>query len=224
MENKPLINIKNVSFSFNGKALFERVNLDIFQGDIFMLVGDSGSGLTTFLRLVSGIIKPLKGMIKVFDMDIHNASQYELMKVRQKIGFIFQHDALLNNMTLIENVALPMRYHTNFKEKKIYETAREKLRFVGIEKYEAELPAQLSEECMKRGGFARALALEPSIIFCDELTFGFGGYHSNCILSLIKKLTKENKITPVVVSQDKSIDKNLVDRVGVIKNERIEII
>ena len=222
MKNELLINFKNVSFGFNGKALFERVNLEIFQGEIFMLVGDSGSGLTTFLRLVLGLIKPLKGMIKVFDVDIHKASEVELMKVRQKIGFIFQHGALLNNMTLIENVAFPIRYHTNFKEKKIYEIAREKLRFAGIEKWETQLPAQLSEECIKRGGLARALALEPGIIFCDELTYGFGGYHSNCILSLIKKLTEENEITTIVVSQDKNIDKNLVDRVGVIKNKRIE--
>lgn len=224
MENKPLINLKNVTFSFNGNALLERINLDIFQGEIFVLLGDSGSGLTTFLRLVSGLIKPLEGTVEIFGVDIHNSSRHQLMKVRQKIGFVFQRGALLNNMTLLENVALPLRYHTNFKENKIQEIAREKLNYVGIEKCGTEVPAQLSEECVKRAGLARALALEPSIIFCDELAAGFGGNHSNCILNLINKLNKENGITPVIVSQDKNIDNDLVDKIGVIKNERIEMI
>ena len=224
MKKKALVTLKNVSFSFNGRVLFDRISLSVFQGEIFMLVGDSGSGLSTFLRIISGLIKPTEGTVKVLDVDIHNASPYQLMQVRQKIGFVFQHGALLNNMTLIDNVALPLRYHTNFKENKIYEIAREKLRYAGIEKCGTELPAQLSEECVKRGGLARALALEPRIIFCDELTFGFGGYRSNCILTLFNKLNEENGMTPIIVSQDKNINNSLVDKIGVIKNGRIEMI
>jgi|TARA_B100000315_G_scaffold84599_1_gene77520 phospholipid/cholesterol/gamma-HCH transport system ATP-binding protein len=223
MKKKKLIHIENVAFSFNGRTLFDRLNLDIFQREFFLLVGKSGSGLTTFLRLLSGLIKPTEGRVEVFNVDIHNSSQHQLMKVRQRIGFVFQHSALLNNMTLLENVALPLRYHMNIKEKDCYDIAREKLRFTGIEEYKNELPAQLSEECLKRGGLARALALEPELIFCDELTSGLGKYHSNCIFNLIEKLTEEKGITPVIVSHDSIVDNKLVDKIGVLRNGSIEM-
>lgn len=223
VEKKVIANLENVSFSFNERNLFNQVNLNILQGEIFMLVGNSGSGLTTFLRLISGLIEPLKGTIKLFDADIHKVTQQQLIKIRQMTGFVFQKSGLINNMTVLDNVALPLRYHTDLKENEIQTIAKNKLRFAGIEKYEAKLPAQLSEECKKLGGFARALALEPRLIFYDGLATGLGECHSNSVLSLIGKLKEEKGTTTVIASHNQKFAQRKIDRLAVLKNKKIEL-
>lgn len=224
MKSKPIINLENISFSFNEKKLFERINLTVFQREILMLVGTSGSGLTTFLRLSAGLLEPLEGTVKIFDVALSDASQHQFMKIRQKIGFVFQRGALINNMTLIENIALPLRYHTELKESDIQDIAIEKLSFAGIEEYKTKLPAQLSEECLKRGGLARALALNPELVFYDELSSVSDERFSCSILQLIKQLKEKNGTTTIAVSHDKTFDHNIVDRVATLKDETLEIV
>lgn len=224
MKNKTIVNLDNVSFAFNEKKLFDRVKLDITEGEIFMIVGASGSGLSTFLRLLSGLLDPLEGTVKIFDVDIGNATQQQMVAIRQMTGYVFQRSGLINNMTLLDNIALPLRYHTALKEKEILAIARDKLRFAGIEGYETKLPAQLSEECKKRGGFARALAMDPGLIFYDELTTDLCEFSPHSILSLIEKLKEEKGTTSVITSHNKNFADTKADRVAVIQGERIEII
>lgn len=224
MKNKTIVNLDNVSFAFNDKKLFDRVKLDITEGEIFMVVGASGSGLSTFLKLLSGLLDPLEGTVKIFDVDMNNATKQQITAIRQKTGFVFQRSGLINNMTLLDNIALPLRYHTALKEKEILAIARDKLRFAGIEGYETKLPAQLSEECKKRGGFARALALDPGLIFYDELTTDLCESSSNSILSLIEKLKVEKGTTSIITSHNKKFAGTRADRVAVIQGESIEIL
>lgn len=224
MVKQPVIKLENVSFSFNGKALLKDLNLNLFEGEMFLLTGDSGSGLTTFLRLVSGLEKPRSGRVELFESDVHNLPAQQLVRLRQKTGFVFQHGALFDSMSLMENIAFPLRYHTNMSERDIERKVMGKMRIVGIEKYKNELPCQLNEECRKRGGFARALVMEPKIVFYDELMTNSIGSGSDSILSVIKHMTEEKGITSLVVSHNKGFDNQEIDRAGILKNGSIEFL
>lgn len=223
MGNKLLMELNNVSFSFGENRLFERVNLQIFRGEVFVLVGAGGQGLSTFLKLISGMLTPLEGAVKAFNIDIHRSSRKQLRKLRKAMGYVFQNGALLNNLTLADNIALPLRYHTNLSENSIFNLVKEKLNFVGIKGCERSLPAQLSEEYKKRGGLARALAMKPKLLYYDEPTTGLDEEQSLSILKLFNEIKEKEGITSVVVSNNPSLAKKIADRWAVLENGKINV-
>ncbi len=221
MLRETLINLENVSFSFGERKLFKKINLKIYREEIFILTGEGGCGLSSFLKLVSGTLKPLEGIVKIFNMNIRKASRRQMGWIRSSMGYVFQNGALLNNMTLMENIALPLRYHTNLKECDIQIIVKEKLHFVGIEGLEHHLPLQLSEDHKKKGALARALVLDPKIIFFDEPTSGVDECHSRSFLNLFGKLREEHGTSSVLVSRNAALAFNVADRMAILEDGKL---
>lgn len=218
------LSIENVTFGFNGKELFKGIDLRVFQGEIFAIVGTSGSGTSTFLKLCVGLLKPRQGVIRINGIDITTVSFQQLNKIRLRIGFVFQDGGLISNMTLLDNVALPLRYHTALHEEAVRGITERRLSLVEISGYEEYFPAQLSMECKIRAGLARALALDPNLIFYDEPTAGLDEDKSDSLLRLIKRLRDESGVTSVVVSHDMDFAVRTADRIVVIEDGRMKMV
>ena len=219
--NEPVISLEEVTFSFEGKMVLDKVNLNIFKGETLVIVGESGCGKSTLLRLCVGLIKPDRGTVKINGLDLNKIPSFKLKALRLKTGFLFQRAALINNLRVCDNVSLPLRYHGGLKEDKIYKTVKEKLNWVGMAKYEDLFPAELSEGLKKRAGLARALAMNPSIIFYDEPTSGLDPANAKAIVELIKRLKEELTVTSVVVTHDERSASLLADRIETIKEGRL---
>lgn len=218
------LSLENVTFGFNGTELFKGIDLRVFQGEIFAIVGTSGSGTSTFLKLCIGLLKPQQGVIRIYGIDITTVSFQKLNEIRLRIGFVFQDGGLISNMTLFENVALPLRYHTSLYDEAIRDIAEGKLSLVEISGYEGYFPAQLSMEYKIRAGLARALALDPMLIFYDEPAAGLDEDKSNSLLRLIKRLRDEFGVTSVVVSHNMDFATSIADRIAVIGDGRMKMV
>lgn len=219
--NEPVISLEDVRLSFEGKTILDRVNLNIFKGETLVVVGESGCGKSTLLRLCVGLIRPDRGAVKINGLDLNEIPSFKLKALRLKIGFLFQRAALINNLRVKDNVSLPLRYHGGLKEDNIYKTVKEKLDWVGMAKHEDLFPAELSEGLKKRAGLARALAMNPSIIFYDEPTSGLDPANAEAIVELIKRLKEELAVTSVVVTHDERYASLLADRIETIKEGRL---
>ena len=200
-----LIEVKNVCKSFNGLKVLENISLTVNSGESVAIVGPSGVGKSTLLRIISGLDTSDSGSVTVY---------------AKKIGMVFQYSALLNSYTVGENIALAL-YDTKFtkdeKEKKI----REKLRIVGLEKYENYFPDQLSGGQKKRVGFARAIANDPEIILYDEPTSGLDPILSTLIEDYINKLASEFKVASIVVTHQLSTIKRTAKHVAMLYKGKI---
>ncbi|MFC1621320.1 ABC transporter ATP-binding protein [Candidatus Omnitrophota bacterium] len=219
-----MISLKNVSKSFQGRKTIDNVSLDIFPGETFVIMGCSGSGKSTLLRLMTGAIKPDKGSVTIKDRDITKASLQELDEVRKGFGMLFQYSALLDSMTVEENVALPLREHTKLADEIIKIIIKMKLSLLGLKGFEQYYPSQISGGMRKRVGLARAIALDPDIVFYDEPTSGLDPVVGGVIDKLIKDLSVKLMITSVVVTHDMQSVFEIADRIAMIhKGSIVEI-
>ncbi len=196
------IEVRDVHKSFNGIPVLKGVDLQIPRGEITVVVGGSGVGKSVLLKHMIGLIKPDRGSILVDGVDITHMGNRELNRLRRKFGMLFQSAALFDSMTVEENVAFPLREHTDLKPREIRRVVRDKLRLVGLERVERKMPAELSGGMRKRVGLARAIALEPEIILYDEPTTGLDPILCDAIERLIKRMQQELDITSVVISHD----------------------
>lgn len=220
----PVISLERVVFSLEGKIILNEIDLHIFNKEIFVLIGESGCGKSTLLKLCVGLFKPDQGIVRVNGLDMNNISNPELQKMRLKIGFIFQKGALISNMRIKDNISLPLRYHTKLKEEAIQAIVREKLSLVKMEKYENFFPAELSEGLKKRASLARALVMNPSLIFYDEPISGIDLKHAQLVVELIKELNQRFGVTSVVVTHDIHQIKTISNRSAIIEQGKITLI
>ncbi len=217
----PVISLRNVSKYFHGKKTIDNVSLDVFCGETFVIMGCSGSGKSTLLRLMTGILKPDEGSIFVKGKDISKVSNYELDQVRRTFGMLFQYSALLDSLTVEENVALPLKEHTKLAQEIIDIVIKMKLSLVGLRGYEKYYPSQISGGMRKRVGLARAIALDPDIVFYDEPTSGLDPVVGGVIDKLIKELSAKLLITSVVITHDMQSVFNIADRVAMVHKGKI---
>lgn len=210
------ISLKNVSKSFQGKKTINDVSFDISSGETFVIMGCSGSGKSTLLRLMTGAIKPDKGNIFIKGKDISRISNEELDEVKKGFGMLFQYSALLDSLSVEENVALPLKEHTKLADDIINIIIKMKLSLVGLKGYEKHYPSQISGGMRKRVGLARAIALDPDIVFYDEPTSGLDPVVGGVINKLIKDLSSKLLITSVVVTHDMQSVFNIADKVAMI--------
>ena len=195
-----MIDIKNLTKYFGNNKILENVNLLIPDGEFLAIIGPSGCGKSTLLKLLLRLEEPTKGKILVNNQDISRLSEEGLIKMRGRIGMVFQFGALFDSLNIFENIAFPLREHTKLSEKEISHKVREKLEMVELNGVEKSFPSELSGGMQKRVGIARALVSDPSIILYDEPTTGLDPITSVIIENLMIKLARELKSTCIVVT------------------------
>lgn len=215
-EKEIVISVQNVSKSFQGKKVIENVSFDVYRSETFVIMGCSGSGKSTLLRLITGAIKPDTGRILIKGKDIVKMDSKELDEVRKKLGMVFQYSALLDSLTVGDNVALPLREHTKTAENIIRIIIEMKLALVGLSGVEKYYPSEISGGMRKRVGLARAIALDPEVVLFDEPTSGLDPVFSGVINTLIMDLSKKLLITSVVVTHDMQSVFTIADRVAMV--------
>ena len=196
--SNPAIRLDGVTKAFNGHAVLDNVSLEVQPGTAFCLLGRSGTGKSVTLKHIIGLMKPDRGHVYVHGKDVPALDGRELASVRRGMGFLFQNAALFDSISVGENVAFPLRRHTDWPDRKIRETALARLADVGLEKVYDRMPADLSGGMRKRAGLARAMALDPDILLVDEPSAGLDPITSAEIDDLLVTLKKRGTTLVVV--------------------------
>jgi phospholipid/cholesterol/gamma-HCH transport system ATP-binding protein len=216
-----LVRALALTTSFGDRTVLDGVDLAIRQGEVFVILGPSGCGKTTLLRNLAGLLPPDMGSVSVSGHDLYSAPPQLLHRMRLRTGLSFQGGALLGSLSVLDNVALPLRENTNLSESVIIETARMKLDMVGL-LHAAELhPSSLSGGMRKRAAIARAIALDPDIVYFDEPSAGLDPITAAEIDNVIIKLNKVFGITMVVVTHDLPSAYAIADRIVVLLDGRV---
>jgi phospholipid/cholesterol/gamma-HCH transport system ATP-binding protein len=210
------IEINNLVTHYGSRIILNGINLKIHRGETMVILGGSGCGKSTLLRHIIGLNKPTSGNILIKGQDITQLAEDELNILRTKMGVLFQGSALFNSMTIAENVALPLVEHTDLNESTIQIMVRMKLSQVGLSGFDDYVPSQLSGGMKKRAGLARALAMDPEILFFDEPSAGLDPIVSAALDELIIKLKRAFKMTIVVVTHEMASAFLIADRITVL--------
>jgi phospholipid/cholesterol/gamma-HCH transport system ATP-binding protein len=210
----PLIVIDQLGIEFGRQAVLREISLQIPRGETIAIIGESGCGKTVLLKSIIGLLRAGQGDVWFDGENISTASEHRLAEVRTRFGFLFQHAALFDSMTVAQNVAFPLRQHTRKPEEEVRSIVLSRLGEVGLpENVVAKKPAELSGGMRKRVGLARALTLEPEVILYDEPTTGLDPIMSDVINELIAGVRQRRPVTSVVVTHDMRTVRKVADRV-----------
>lgn len=216
-----MIKIKNLVKRFDGRAVLSGINLEIKDGETMVIMGGSGCGKSTLLRCLVGHYIPEEGEILYDGKDTVKMSETEFDAVKKKFGILFQSGALLNSLTVGENVALPLREHSKLNEEIISIIIKIKLELVGLTGFENLKPSQISGGMKKRVGLARAIALDPQIVFYDEPGAGLDPITTAVIDKLIIDLSKKLNITSIVVTHEMKSAFRIADRMAMLYEGKV---
>lgn len=222
-ERRTIIELNDVWLSFEHPIL-AGVDLKVFEGETLHIVGESGTGKSTILKLILRLLLPDRGTIQVFDDEITRYSFQQALNLRRRIGMVFQNAALFDSLNVYQNVAYPLRENTDLPEDDIEAIVREKLEFVDLnpERVLPQLPSELSGGMRKRVGIARAIATDPEVVLYDEPTAGLDPLTVGTINRLIRKLQNELGVTSVLVSHDIRAGFRVASRVNLLKDGEIK--
>ena len=215
------ISLRDLRVSYGEREILHGITLDVTCGETLVILGGSGSGKSTLLRTLVGLEKPTSGQIWIQGKDMATVSEAELHEIRKKTGMSFQGGALFGSMTVGENVALPLREHTQLEDSTIGIMLRLKLEQVGLAGFEYHMPSQLSGGMKKRAAVARALAMDPEILFFDEPSAGLDPIIAAGIDQLILELKKAFRMTIVVVTHELASAYLIADRMVLIDKGNI---
>jgi phospholipid/cholesterol/gamma-HCH transport system ATP-binding protein len=210
---EPHVEVRDLYKAFAGKPVLRAIDITFLRGEISVIIGGSGTGKTTLLRLLIGLEKPDRGSIVISGQDIVPLQDVEMNQVRRKFGMVFQYAALLDSMTVLENVAFPLREHTSLEEKEIREQVKAKLSDLGLNDVEHLFPSQLSGGMRKRVGLARALMLEPELLVYDEPTSGLDPFTTELVDEMIVSTRARLGVTSIVISHDMASALRIADRI-----------
>ncbi len=219
------IELQDVSIRFdkksNGPAVLERVNLSIAEGESLVVIGPSGEGKSVLLKIMAGLIRPTTGRVLIRGNDLSTLSGARRQELLNKMGMLFQKNALFNSLTCGENIAFPLREVTDFDESKVQQIVDQFLEAVGISHAKGLFPDEISGGMQKRLGIARALALQPTTVFYDDPTAGLDPITSRKIMELILLLRKQNSSTTVTITNDMNRAFQLADRICMVVDRSV---
>jgi len=203
----------NVRMAYGDREVFRSLSCAFPRGKISVILGGSGSGKSTLLRLIGGLVRPCEGAIVVAGIDVTRLSETALYSIRSKIGMLFQGGALLDSLTVFENIAFPVREHTRKGEDEIAHTVHERLADVGLSDVDQLLPPQLSGGMLRRVALARAIVMSPEILLCDEPFSGLDPLSTRRIETLLVDINRRSGMTLVIVSHDVASTMRMADHV-----------
>ncbi len=221
-EAAPIIEVRELVAHYGERMVLKGINLTIREGEIMVIMGGSGSGKSTFLNHLLGLLRPTSGSVRVLGRDINAIGPMDLLEVRRKIGVAFQGGALFSSLSVVENIMLPLREHTRLDEQTMRIMARLKLEVVDLAAAEERMPAELSGGMIKRAALARAIAMDPKVLFCDEPSAGLDPVVASAIDDLILRLRSALGMTIVVVTHELESAFRIADRICVL--DRGEVI
>lgn len=217
----PLVEVNNLGFSRGARVIFEQVSLTIPRGKVTAIMGPSGIGKTTLLKLIGGQLTPDHGEVLFDGQDLHKLSRHELFEARKRMSMLFQSGALFTDMNVFDNVAFALREHSGLPEAIIRRIVLMKLEAVGLRGAAQLMPSELSGGMQRRAALARAIALEPEMVLYDEPFAGQDPISMGVLVKLIKELSDALNLTSVVVSHDVGEVLSIADYVYVIADKRI---
>lgn len=221
VEGAPLIEVRDLVKRYGAKTILDRVSLRVERGETIVVIGGSGTGKTTLARLIIGLDRPTSGSVLVEGVDLGTLHGWALVQQRRRFAMVFQGAALLDSMTVLDNVAFPLRETTHLGDEEVRERARAQLRELGVEQAENKLPAQLSGGMAKRVGMARALVTEPEILVYDEPTSGLDPVTARMVDALIDHMRERFLVTSIVITHDVVTAYSVADRVVLLASGHI---
>ncbi len=217
----PIVSARDLRVRYEDREVLHGLTFDVRRGETLVVIGGSGSGKSTMLRTLVGLEKPSAGQVRIKDVDLAKASASELDTIRKRIGLAFQGGALIGSLSVGGNIALPLLEHSNLERSTIEVMVRIKLEQVGLSGFEQYFPSQLSGGMRKRAAFARAMALDPEILFFDEPSAGLDPITAAGIDDLIRSLKKAYGLTMVVVTHELASAFLIADRIVLIDRGNI---
>ena len=220
--SEPIIEVQGLVNRFGAQVVHDGLDMTVVDGEVFGIVGGSGSGKSVLLRTILGLLRPQAGTVKLYGRDITKLTEDELREVKSRYGVTFQAGALFTSLTVLQNVQLPMLEHLQMSPVALDELAMLKVRMVGLPADAArKYPAQLSGGMIKRAALARALALDPRLLFLDEPTSGLDPISAAAFDELVLKLQQQLKLTVVMITHDLDTIFRVCNRVGVIVDRKM---
>jgi phospholipid/cholesterol/gamma-HCH transport system ATP-binding protein len=219
----PILELRDVYKGFGPLEVLRGVNLTVQTGESLVILGGSGSGKSVTLKVLIGLLRPDRGEVHFHGQRIDNLPERQLVNIRTRIGFVFQLGALFDSLTVAENVAFPIREHSDYDDEKIEQIVQEKLRSVGLEDAARKYPTEISGGQRKRVAIARALATDPEVVFLDEPTTGLDPIRADVMNELVIKLRDELHVTVVAVTHDMNSAFKIAERMVMLYDGKLII-
>ena len=218
-----MIKVSGLTKSLDGQTVLNDLSFEIQSDEILAVLGRSGTGKSVLLKHLIGLMKPDHGTVEIDSVVITGLPEKDLLKIRKKIGFLFQDGALYDFMDVFDNIAFPLREHTSMKPQEVAQRVREVIEMVDLKDVEEKMPSELSGGMKKRVALARAIVLKPKVLFCDEPTSGLDPLRSRDISAMIRQISKQIKCTTVITSHDIENTFRIADRLMLLDDGHIVI-
>ena len=216
------LEVRNVFFRLDPRVIFQDLNLRLSKGEALFIVGGSGSGKSLLVRVCAGLIFPEQGSVTLDGIDLKGAPKGEIQDLRARIGFVFQDSALISNMAIYDNIALPLRYHKKWTEEQVRARVEEKMELFGVDRsFDWSIPALLSLEMRKRAALARALVLEPEFLLLDQPTDGLETEIAQSLGRIIRDYQRRTGASLLEVGSEYPHRGDYADRIGLLEGGRI---